>query len=273
MKYIMIKKPIEIAISILLLGCISLLVAACAPSSVSAGNKIASIMQKERDTNSTIHESDTVDKVEAFEGNYGFCDDLWEYVYSPDGHIVFANRTQDKTSDINNVTSENSGDLKVRALNLHKRNFTKLLKVDYSITDKMNPMGTRSIEIKELQNGHPTGRKTHVTFSKGGALISLVTYNKPVPDADLYRNDKLSMEQSAEIAFTEMFRKYGHVMENKSLAETLWTAEKETYQMRSVWIVDITIIRSDWDPVIKEWGARVWVDVFTGDILQTAYQA
>ena len=86
-------------------------------------------------------------------------------------------------------------------------------------------------------------------------------------------SEEISIEQAAEIAFTDLFKQYGNVMENKSLSETRWTAVKETFNERTVWIVDVTIFRSDWDVNIKEWGARVWVDVFTGDILQKAYQS
>ena len=89
------KKSIRTAAYILLLGFIAIFAAACAPSAASQGNKIASIMQNERDTDSTIQHNGVADKLGFGEGN-SLYDDLWEYVYSPDGYIISAIRAHDK---------------------------------------------------------------------------------------------------------------------------------------------------------------------------------
>ena len=276
MKNDKIKNTVKVATTALLVGCITILVAACAPNTVSEGAQIdavTSIMLNERDTDSPIQYQGIADESLAGKGKYSLHDDLFEYVFDPDGYFISAIRAHDKTSDNSNATSENPEDLETRALNLHQRNLGKWLKGDNSIVKRVDPMGTLSFEITETINGNPTGRITYVTFSKGGALIMLVSVNKPVSEADLAKEAAISEDQAAEIAFADLMKEYGDVLENKDFSKAHWTAVKEAIQQHLVWTITIDqLTRTDFPIELKGiWAVRYRVDVLTGEIRERAY--
>lgn len=268
MKSKAIKNTITVAVSVLLAGVI-VLVTACAPNTADIGAEINSIMQNERETDSAILNDGAADAAIYGDGKYALHDDLWEYVYDPDGYIVAAIRAHDKSSVIYDATSDNQEDLDTRSLDLYQRNFGVLLKDNYSITETQTPMGPMMYEITETQNGNPTGRKASFTFSKGGAVISLVIYNKPVPEADLVKEDTVSEVQAAKIAFADVMKEYGDVLEIKEFSVAHWTAKKTTYNQKLVWKVTIDeLVRTDFPTQIQgKWGVGYWIDVQTGEIV------
>jgi hypothetical protein len=269
------KYKIKIAAIVLLLGCI-LAVAIYTANTFAETTKIdvvKSIMLNERETESPVRYLGLADEIIAGKGKYSLNDDLFEYVFDPDGYIISVSRTTDKTSDPYNSISENHEDLENRALNLHLRNLEKWLRGSYFITNHTNRMGDTTIEIREIQNGNPTGRMTYVNFSKGGALISLVSTNKPVSEAELVQKENISKEAAAEIAFSDISKQYGDVLGDKDFSTAQWIAVKEAFDQRLVWTITFTTLtRSDFKTPDKSWGAIFRVDVLTGDILERAYQ-
>lgn len=267
-----IKNAITVAASILLIGCIKILITACTPNALAEGFKIVSIMRNERETDSTIQYSGIADKAIYGKGKQSLHDDLFEYVYDPYGYIITTVRAHDKASDNYSATSDNQEELETRALSLHLRNLAQWLKGDTSITKKINPMGTIMYEMTETLNGNPTGRKTCVIFSKGGALISLTSVNKPVPEADLAKKDAISEERAAEIVFADLMKLHGDVLKEKEFSKVHWTVKKEAIQMGLVWTVTIDqLTRTDFPiPIQGKWGVQYRVDVFTGEIVERA---
>jgi len=192
------------------------------------------IMSGERDPDSPVQYQGKADETKYGQGRYSLADNLYEYVYDQGG---FVGRASLKSADPYQATSENQEDLEARALNLHGRNLQRWLKGDYSISRSSNPMGDIKIVIHETLNGNPTGRMTTVRFSLGRALISLVSVNKPVPEAVLLAPDKITREKAAEIAFADLLNQYSKVLQDKSLAETPWTAEKAANHQHLVWVI------------------------------------
>ena len=278
MKNDKIKNAIKVATTTLLVGCITILVVACAPNTASQDAQIGavmSIMSNERDTDSPIRYQGIADESITGKGKYSLHDDLFEYTFDPDGYFISAIRAHDKTSDNSNATSENPEDLETRALKLHQRNLAKWLKGDNSILKRVDPMGTLSFEITEIINENPTGRITYVTFSKGGALIMLVSVNKPVSEADLAKQAEISEERAAEIAFTDLMKGYGDVLENKDFSKAHWSAVKEAIQQRLVWTITIDqLTRTDFPVELKGlWAVKYRIDILTGEIFQVMHSS
>lgn len=94
MKSRAIKDKVTVAATILFAGVI-VLVTACAPNTADKGVEINSIMQNERETDSAILNNGAADAAIYGDGKYALHDDLWEYVYNPDGYLVAAIRAHD----------------------------------------------------------------------------------------------------------------------------------------------------------------------------------
>lgn len=100
-------------------------------------------------------------------------------------------------------------------------------------------------------------------------MIALATVNKPVSEADLAQKAEISEERAAEIAFADLLKQYGDVLENKDFSEVQWTAVNEAIQQRLVWTVTIIgLTRTDFQTPTKRWSVIYRVDILTGDILQ-----
>lgn len=275
MKNDKVKSKIEVTMMVLLIGCM-LLTTACAPIPATEGAKIdivTSIMLNERDTDSPIQYRGIADETVYGKDKSSLYDDLYEYILDPNGYIIKASRTHDKKTDIYSATSENLDDWKTRALSLHQRNLGKWLKGDASVSKKQDPMGITTFEITETLYGNPTGRKTYVDFSKGGALIGIVSVNLPVSEAALAQETVISEERAAEIAFADLLKQYGDVLENKDFSKAHWTAVKEAIQQRLVWTITIDqLTRTDFPIELKGiWGMMFRVDILTGEINQKMY--
>lgn len=230
------------------------------------------IMLDERGSESIIQLQGLADEIIAGEGKYALHDDLFEYVYDPKGFIIRATRSFDKTEDVYATMSQNQESLKTRALNLHLRNLMQWLTGENIVTYTLDPIGTKSFEIKEIINGNPTGRMTYVTFSEGGALIGVASVNKPISQDDLYKEEIISEQKAAEIAYADILRQFSLVLQNQEFAKVNWTSQKTTFNQRLVWTITFTdLIRSDLNTPDQNWGAMTTVDIQTGEILLRAY--
>jgi hypothetical protein len=83
----------------------------------------------------------------------------------------------------------------------------------------------------------------------------------------------ISKEKAAEIVFTDLSKQYGDVLEEKHISEVQWTAVKDAYRQRIVWIVTMDkFTRTDFPLLIQgSWGVVYRVDILTGHILERAY--
>lgn len=108
-----------------------------------------------------------------------------------------------------------------------------------------------------------------VTILMLGSIGVIAVYNQPVPEADLAKQAEISEEKAAEIAFADLIKSYGNVLENKNLSEVQWTAVKEAIQQRLVWTITIeNLIRTDFQTPTRKWSVKYRVDIQTGEIFQ-----
>jgi hypothetical protein len=91
----------------------------------------------------------------------------------------------------------------------------------------------------------------------------------------LWKQNHLNISQAkaAEIVFTDLSKQYGNVLQDHDFSKAHWTAVKERFKNRLVWIVTLDqLTRLDFPSQIQgSWGVVYWVDIQTGGILQIAY--
>ncbi len=249
----------------------------CAATPFAASQEnIARIMQSERENGSDIVDCGIADPAKYGVGKLLLRDDQYEYVYDRTGYLVLAVRicSPDAKIDIYELSCTSDEDAETRALNLHLRNFPSHQAYNNEVNKTQTLMGVTMIEVIEIEDRLPTGRKTSVTFSKGGALLSLATYNKPVADSNQSTSVEISDDNAARIVFTDLIKLYGEVLTISEFTDAHWTSKITTYEGRHAWLITIDhLIRTDFPAEISSWSVIYWVDIHTGEIIEKAFAA
>ncbi|NLN45447.1 MAG: hypothetical protein GX153_02610 [Clostridiaceae bacterium] len=253
---------------------LTFLMATACSSAAATPDRIAKSMGEERRTEAAIAPDDpSVAGNEFGEGKQPFRDDLWEYIYDPEGYLNCCIRI-DRGADTDSGKSTSELEKKTRAVELHLRNFSRKQTGEVEVKRITSGMGDTIYEIIEMKGENPTGRKSSVHFTKEGVLVSLVSYCRPITPLDPSVTGNLSEEQAARIAFDDLLWRLGSVLTVQVFEDAHWSAEKTTTEGRLAWKITIDqLVRTDFPPVIKSWSVQYWIDVTTGEIILRAEAA
>jgi hypothetical protein len=85
---------------------------------------------------------------------------------------------------------------------------------------------------------------------------------------------EISMDRAAGIVFADVLKDYGSVIVEKDLKDVQRTLSRTTFQQHTAWRVQLEgLTRTDFPKEIESWGVMFIVDVFSGDILERAYES
>ena len=233
--------------------------------------------------------------LELSDNDLAFYDDWYEYYYDEGGYLSMAvlsserlaavyeqnkkyamKPTEDEIKSGVEINLEERAlhlaeiieGLNERALQFHMINMKNYLTQDRDIKSSMGGMGEVMFTINELTDRKPAGVSSSITYAVDGTLIGLAAYCQPVDDSE--NSDTVSMERALQIVYDDVFERYKEVLLPMELLELKWTAERSTYDGKSVWKIELGgLVRKDFPEILQEfgWSVQYYVHSKSGKIL------